>query len=214
MGRAKPKKQYSLEIPTIQAPPLSERTRTLLLDDVNLDRRKDAARCESFLTALDQHIGRYFTWQKVMQEIPSLREQSAELRRLERTLRPALNELSTLSPLSRRLLTHTYADAGIGDVSHVSKLARCIDAAHAALSVLVGVLNHRPVKNLGVRRGRRPESVHILIQDLATLFATYETDDHDDDSSRRSARDAFIRRALNIFHIRAPRRFDDILREK
>lgn len=213
MARAKPKRQYSVSFPATDLPSLAEKPFALLLDDLSIDARKNARRCESFQTALLNTIGNYLTWQRYMQDIPSLREQVAELNDLESPLQSALKGLLALTPLSRSRLTHAFVDSGTVDPSSVMQLDLHMNRAVVDLAALVGALHQVRANWSKHRRGRRPEPVHILIQKLATLFFRFDADDHDDEASHRSARDAFIRHALNAFRIRAPRRFDDILRQ-
>lgn len=215
MSRAKPKKRYSLSFPQTKALSLSENTFVLLRDDLNLDPRKHAARIQAFRTALVQKLERFLAWKEFQQTIPSIREQMAELAELQPKIRASFEGLLALSPLARERLIHAYADAGITDPPRIEEFRRRIDCAIGDLAVLEGAL--KQAQKTWRRRpiGRPPEPVHTFIRDLASLFSAHDAGDHYDETARRSARDAFIRHALEkALNIRHPKRFDTILPTK
>lgn len=210
MGRAKPKRQYSLALPEIEIPDLSNKQLDLLLEDLSISRR--SARCESFTAALRQTIGRYISWTHHLKDIPSIGDQLAELRQLHPHLQASLDGLLALSPLAKNRLKHAYVDAGSLNPSRVEELECLVNRTIGDLAVLVGALKQADMNWAISRRGRHPEPVHNLIRELAALFARYDVDDHDDDLSARSACDAFVRHALKAFNIRHPMRLDSLLR--
>lgn len=214
MSRAKTKTAYSLSFPVTEPLRLPETTFALLVDDVNLDPRRDAARCEAFRAAVTQKLSSHLAWCNYLQTIPLIREQMAELRGLQPKIQATLNGLLELSPLARTRLSHAYVDAGRTDSPRIEELTRCIDGTIGDLATLVAAFDRAQANWSTHRLGRRPDPLHTLIKDLASLFAKFDADEHDDDSTRRSARDAFIRRALKAISVRSPKRFDDILSEK
>lgn len=210
MARAKPRKNYSLSFPPTKALCLSEANFVLLRDDLNLDPRRETRRIDAFRAALLQKLESFIAWKKFQQTIPSIREQMAELAELQPKVRAAIEGLLGLSSLARKRLSHAYIDANI----YIGGIDRHIDCAIGDLATLEGALKQAQKTWRKRPLGRPQNPVHALVRELASLFGRYDAGDHDDETARRSARDAFLQHALEAINIPRLKRFDDILSGK
>lgn len=218
--RAKPKPFDPLFWPELKPVTWSTKDEQLLIEDLDLDAKKHKTECRQMLDTLSRRIGSYHAWGAFDKTRPTRANHLAELKALGPKIKQAFLALRDLSVLARLKIKNAYVEGmgqrefTIADQKKSSQINRAIDSAQNDLCDLTLAIE-QAIKNLSTeRRGRPPQPVHVLIKQLAAIFAQYDQADHDNETARRSACEAFVRHTLKAAKLAAPKRLAPYLSQQ